>query len=291
MNVIEMKNVTKVYPKFKMFIETLEIPKGYITGVIGRNGAGKTTLIKSILGITEFDNTENGAYIKIFGKEMKDCEKELKNKIGVMWGQSGFYANSKLKHMTKAISRFYSDWDENAYSEYIRRFDLDESKKYKELSMGMCARYSIALALSHNAELIVMDEPSSGLDPLAREELMNIFAELIEEKDISIVISTHITSDLDKMADYIVLMDNGGILLNAPKDEVLDTHRIVKGGREDLTDDVKKDLISYKASAYGFEGLTNNADLMKAKYKNFIYEKPLIEDIMRFFAKEAEHNA
>ncbi len=290
MNVIEMKNVAKVYPKFTMFIENLEIPKGYITGIIGRNGAGKTTLIKSILGITEFDNKANGAYIKIFGKEMKDSEKELKNKIGVMWGQSGFYSGVKLKNMTKSISRFYSDWNENAYKEYIRRFDLDENKKYKELSMGMCARYSIALALSHNAELIVMDEPSSGLDPLAREELMNIFAELIEEKNISIVISTHITSDLDRMADYIILMDNGKVLINAPKDEILETHRIVKGGREDLTDEVKKLLVSYKINSYNFEGLTSKIDYMKKNYKNFVYEKPLIEDIMRFVNKE-ENNA
>lgn len=282
MNVVEIKNAAKVYPKFTMYIENLEIPKGYITGLIGRNGAGKTTLIKSILGITDFDNKENGGYIKIFGKSMNGNERELKNKIGVMWGHDGFYAGVTLKRMTKMIKRFYSDWDEAAYKSYIKKFELDESKKYKELSMGMCAKYSIAIALSHNAKLIVMDEPSSGLDPLAREELMDIFAELISEKEITIVISTHITSDLDRMADFIMMIDDGKILLNMPKDELIETHRIVKGKKEDLTDEVKKHLISYKISAYNFEGLTNEAAYMKTHYKSFIYEKPLIEDIMRF---------
>lgn len=286
MNVIEIKNAVKSYDKFSLNIENLEIPKGYITGIIGCNGAGKTTLIKSILGITEYDSGE----IKIFGKSMKGNEHELKNKIGVMWGHSGFYAGVTLKRMTKMIKRFYSDWDENAYKGYIEKFELDESKKYKELSMGMCAKYSIALALSHNAELIIMDEPSSGLDPIAREELMDIFSELIAQKEITIVISTHITSDLDRMADFIVMINGGKVLLNMPKDELIETHRIVKGGKDELTDEVKKHLISYKISAYNFEGLTSNADYMKSNYKNFVYEKPIIEDIMRFMDR-SENNA
>lgn len=286
MNVIEIKNAVKSYDKFSLNIENLEIPKGYITGIIGRNGAGKTTLIKSILGITEHDSGE----IKIFGKTMKGNERELKNKIGVMWGHSGFYAGVTLKRMTKMIKRFYSDWDETAYKGYIEKFELDESKKYKELSMGMCAKYSIAIALSHNAELIIMDEPSSGLDPIAREELMDIFSELIAEKEITIVISTHITSDLDRMADYIVMINDGNVLLNMPKDELIETHRIVKGGKDELTDEVKKRLISYKISAYNFEGLTSKPDYMRSNYRNFVYEKPLIEDIMRFMDR-SENNA
>ncbi len=286
MNVITIKNAVKSYDKFSLNIENLEIQKGYITGIIGRNGAGKTTLIKSILGITEHDSGE----IKIFGKSMKGNEHELKNKIGVMWGHSGFYAGVTLKRMTKMIKRFYSDWDENAYKSYIEKFELDESKKYKELSMGMCAKYSIVLALSHNAELIIMDEPSSGLDPIAREELMDIFAELIAQKEITIVISTHITSDLDRMADYIVMIDGGKVLLNMPKDELIETHRIVKGGKDELTDDVKKNLISYKISAYSFEGFTAKPDYMRSNYRNFVYEKPNIEDIMRFMDR-SENNA
>lgn len=286
MNVIEIKNAVKSYDKFSLNIENLEIPKGYITGIIGCNGAGKTTLIKSILGITEHDSGE----IKIFGKSMKGNEHELKNKIGVMWGHSGLYSSVKLKDMTKAISRFYTDWDNEAYKGYIEKFGLDESKKYKELSMGMCAKYSIALALSHNAELIIMDEPSSGLDPIAREELMDIFSELIAEKEISIVISTHITSDLDRMADYIVMIDDGRAVLNMPKDELIETHRIVKGGKDELTDEVKKHLISYKVNAYNFEGLTKEAAYMKTHYKSFVYEKPIIEDIMRF-TDRSDNNA
>lgn len=286
MNAITIKNAVKSYDKFSLNIENLEIPKGYITGIIGRNGAGKTTLIKSILGITEHDSGE----IFVLGKKMNGNERELKNNIGVMWGNSGLYSGVRLKDMTKAISRFYTDWDNETYKGYIKKFGLDESKKYKELSMGMCAKYSIALALSHNAELIIMDEPSSGLDPLAREELMDIFAKLITEKEVSIVISTHITSDLDRMADFIVMIDDGRVVLNMPKDELIETHRIVKGGKDELSDDVKKHLVSYKINAYNFEGLTKDVDYMKSNYKDFVYEKPIIEDIMRF-TDRSENNA
>lgn len=286
MNAVTVKNMVKSYNNFKLNVDSLEIPAGCLTGIAGRNGAGKTTLIKSIIGAIEYENGE----IEILGKKMKGNEKELKNKIGVMWGRNGIYSNVRLKNMTKAIRRFYDNWSDDTYKKLIEKFNLDENKKYKELSMGMCTAYNVALALSHNAELIIMDEPSSGLDPIARGELMKVFSGLIAEKEISIVISTHITSDLDRMADYIILIDNGKILINMPKDEILETHRIVKGGREDLTDDVKRNLISYKINAYNFEGLTSNMDYMKKNYKNFVYEKPLIEDIMRFVNKE-ENNA
>ena len=281
MNAITLKNVTKRYDKFALENVNLEIPKGYITGLIGRNGAGKTTLIKTILGFTDFD----GGEISVLGKDMAKNEKELKNKIGIVIGDGAFYQGYRLKRMTKVISGFYDNWDQDAYNKYIARFGLDESKKIKELSTGMRAKYNIALALSHNAELIVMDEPSSGLDPLAREELMDIFAEMIDEREITVLISTHITSDLDRTADYIVMINDGKILFNTPKDELLDAHRIVKGGKDELTGEVRAALVEYKTGTYGFEGLTADGLNMKKKFPSLVYEKPTVEDIMRYYAR------
>ena len=278
---ITLKNVTKRYDKFALADINIEIPKGYIAGLIGRNGAGKTTLIKTLLGFNSFDSGE----IRIFGKDMAKNEKELKNKIGIVLENGAFYQGYRLSRMTKVISGFYDNWDWKTYNKYITRFGLDESKKIKELSTGMRAKYNIALALSHNAELIVMDEPSSGLDPLAREELMDIFAEMIAEQEITVLISTHITSDLDRTADYIVMINDGKILFNTPKDELVERHRIVKGGNGDLTEAVKASLVSYKNGMYGFEGLTADGTGMKRKFPELSYEKPTIEDIMRFYAR------
>lgn len=284
MNAVDVKNMVKRYDKFELSVDRLEIPSGCMTGIIGRNGAGKTTLIKSILGITEYDSGN----AEILGRPMDGNERELKKKIGIMWGRSGIYSNVRLKNITKAVKRFYDNWSDDTYEKLIKKFNLDESKKYRELSMGQCTVYNIALALSHNAEILIMDEPTAGLDPIVRSELMDVFAGIMEEKEVTVIISTHITSDLDRMADYIALIDNGKLIFNMPKDELVEGHRVVKGGADALTDDVKKNLISYKINAYNFEGLTANAGYMKSKYRDFVYEKPLIEDIMRFMTKEAQ---
>lgn len=275
-SIISMQNVTKRYDKFCLDNISIEIPKGYITGIIGRNGAGKTTLINTILGITNF----NGS-IRIFGKTMNESEIELKNRIGAALGVGFFYEGLTLKKTAEILKRFYTDWDDRAFDSYIRRFGLDMRKKIKELSTGMREKFSIAAALSHNADLIIMDEPSSGLDPVARGELMDIFSDIIADEEKSVIISTHITSDLDKTADFIVMIDDGRLVFNLPKDELLESHRIVKGAANALTDDVKRTLISYKQGALGFEGLTASSE----RKRELVYEKPSIEDIMRFYTK------
>lgn len=275
-SVISMKNVTKRYDGFCLDNISLEIPKGYITGIIGRNGAGKTTLINTILGVTSFEGS-----IRIFGKTMKESEIELKNRIGAALGGGFFYEGLTLRKTAELLKRFYKGWDDAVFEGYMRRFGLDMGKKIKELSTGMREKFSIAAALSHGAGLIIMDEPSSGLDPVARGELMDIFSEIISDEEKSVIISTHITSDLDRTADFIVMIDNGRLVFNLPKDELLETHRIVKGALSALTDDLKRSLVSYKRSSLGFEGLTASPD----RKRELVYEKPSIEDIMRFYTK------
>jgi len=276
---IKINNLIKKYETFTLGPINLEIPKGYITGIIGRNGAGKSTLIRTMLGIS----TPSGGDISVFGAPLKGNETKIKSKIGAVLGGGAFYDGLTVKNMTKIIRRFYSDWDDGVYQRYLSRFGINEKKKIKELSTGMREKYNIALALSHNADLIVMDEPSSGLDPVMRGELMDILADVIQDENKTIVLSTHITSDLDQIADFIIMLKDGKVLFNKQKDELLYSHKIVKGAAELLTDTVKNELIGYKPGEHGFVGLTKNAAAFGSE---FLLEKPSIENIMRFYAAQ-----
>lgn len=276
---IKINNLIKKYETFTLGPINLEIPKGYITGIIGRNGAGKSTLIRTMLGIS----TPSGSDISVFGAPLTGNEPKIKSKIGAVLGGGAFYDGLTVKNMTKIIRRFYSDWDNGVYQRYLSRFGINEKKKIKELSTGMREKYNIAIALSHNADLIVMDEPSSGLDPVMRGELMDILAEVIQDENKTIVLSTHITSDLDQIADFIIMLKDGMVLFNTQKDELLYSHKIVKGAAELLTDTVKNELIGYKPGEHGFVGLTKNAAAFGSE---FLLEKPSIENIMRFYAAQ-----
>lgn len=280
-NAVLIKGLTKRYDGFCLDNINLEIPKGYITGIIGRNGAGKTTLINAVLGVSRFEGS-----IEIFGKPMDGNETELKNRIGAALGSGFFYEGLKLRQMAGIVKRFYSGWSDETFLRYARRFGLDLEKKVKELSTGMREKFGIALALSHGAELIIMDEPSSGLDPVARGELMDIFAEVIADGETTVVISTHITSDLDRTADFVVMLDDGRLVFNMQKDELTERHRIVKGPAEALTEELAGTLVSFRKGAHGFEGLTASGE----RRSGLLYEKPAVEDIMRFYAARGKGN-
>lgn len=280
-NAISTNNLTKVYKGFALGPVNIEIPKGYITGIIGRNGAGKSTLIESVTGTISL----SGGSAEILGMPLCGNEPRIKERLGIALGGGRFYDGVTVRNMTKLIKRFYKSWDDTTFERYIRQFGIDTDKKIKELSTGLREKYNIALALSHNADIIVMDEPSSGLDPIARGELMDIFAEVIEDENKTIVLSTHITSDLDRIADYIIMIEDGKVLFSMAKDELLDTHRIVKGGVQDLTDEVKASLIACKVGGHGFSGLTANAGKLGG---GLLLEKPSVEDIMRFYVMNTE---
>ncbi len=286
MDAVNIKNMTKDFGTFSIRNLNLSIPQGYITGIVGKNGAGKTTIIKSILGMMPLEEGE----ISVLGMPLEKNEITIKDKIGIVMNDGCFYEALSLVKMKNIISKFYTQWDEKAFQHYMDYFQLPPLKKVKELSTGMRAKYNIALALSHHADLIIMDEPSSGLDPVAREELMDILSDLMQSEEKTVILSTHITSDLDRTADYIVLVDNGQVLLHLPKDELLDTHRLLKGTTDQLSDNVKKHLISYKTNSYGFEALTNNAPLLRSLSSKFVFEKPTVEDILRFYARKDDNH-
>ena len=188
-----------------------------IMGLIGKNGAGKSTTLKPILNMV---SPESGS-VKIFQKDFSQYEKECKQRIGVVFGGIDFYPLKKLSDIAAVTQKFYKNWDQEQYQKYIKRFALEESKKFKELSNGMKVKYLLALALSHHAELLILDEPTSGLDPISREELLHIFRQIVKNENCAILFSTHITSDLDKCADDITYIQNGRVLKSADKDTFL----------------------------------------------------------------------
>lgn len=281
MNSIEIRNLQKDYKNFSLTIDNLDIPEGYITGFIGPNGSGKTTTIKSLLGMVK----PNSGEIKILNANINKDTKTKEN-IAYVGDESGFLEESKISNLHKIISKFYSNWDEELYKKYINKFQINESKLYKDLSKGQKKQFELIMALSHHPRLLIMDEPTSSLDPIIRNEFLDLMQDHMEMDNMTVFYSTHITTDLDKAADYIVMIYKGKILLKGEKDEILDSHVIVKIKKELVDSSIKKEFISLKESAFGFEGLIS--DKRKA-YDIFgdeaIYEKCTLEDILLYYTR------
>ncbi|GIP51184.1 ABC transporter ATP-binding protein [Paenibacillus vini] len=276
---LDIRNLNKKYPNFELRDISFQLEKGYIMGFIGANGAGKTTTIKSMLNMIRIDSGE----VRILGKNIAEHETELKQEIGLAFGGVDFYTRSKLKVMTGVIKKFYKNWDQDTYYKYLRRFKLDENKKIAELSAGMRVKYNLALALSHGAKLLILDEPTSGLDPAARDDLLDIFQELVVDGEISILFSTHITSDLEKCADYITFIDNGQIVASSEKNELLESYRLLNGSESQLNQ-VKDKMISYKVNSFGFTGLIRSSDFDSGS--GIRAATPSLEEIMIYFARK-----
>ncbi len=278
MSILTVEKLNKNYDKFHLKDVSFNLEKGFIMGFIGSNGAGKTTTLKSILNLVKKDS----GTITVMGKDFAKNELALKQQIGFMFGGIDYYKKSQIRKITDVVRRFYTDWDDDIYTDYIKRFALDENKKVDELSNGMRVKYSLALALSHNAKLLILDEPTSGLDPVARDDLLELFQELIEDGQRSILFSTQITSDLEKCADYITFIENGRILQSRTKDDLIAAFRVVKGTKEQL-EMLKPYLISYKTNSFGFSGLINTKDLREKD--GVSYEPPSLEEIMIYHVK------
>ena len=260
----------------------MSLEKGTLTGFIGPNGAGKTTTIKSILNIIKPDDGK----IKVLGMDSVTNDLKIKSKLGIVLDDGHFYENLTLRKMKNLIAPMYQTWNDNAYQTYLKKFELPENKKIKDLSRGMRVKYALALALAHGAELFVLDEPTSGLDPLMRSELIDILKDIISEDNKTVLMSTHITSDLDKIADFLFFIFDGKIILQGQKDEIKEQHAIVKGDPAALPPDYDAYFIGIKKTVYGFEGLTDNkATLKKILPDKTVYEVPSIEDIMLYYTR------
>ena len=281
MELLRINHLKKRYSSFELNDISFSLDAGYIMGFIGPNGAGKTTTLKCMLGLTQKDEGS----VQMFGQDFFQNELEFKQQIGVSFGDMDFYSKTKIKAITDVVSRFYTNWDNRLYCSYLDRFDLDENKRPSELSSGMKIKYVLALAMSHHAKLLVLDEPTSGLDPVARDDLLTLFQELIENGETSILFSTHITSDLEKCADFITYIENGSILASCEKDELIASYRLVKGTIAQHQD-IEARLVSAKIHAFGFTGLIRTKDLTNRDIVSI--EQPSLEDIMIYHAR-GEH--
>ena len=276
MNTIEVKGLSKKFPTFSLNNVSFALEPNTITGFIGVNGSGKTTTIRLLLGLCIADC---GA-VEIFGKTLKDAEKEIKNRIGVVFDEGYFYESLTLNEMKSILARAYERWDENQFKQYCQRFDLNLKQKIETLSKGMRMKYALALALSHDADLLIMDEPTSGLDPFIRSELMDILLEFVAKDGKSVLFSTHITSDLEKIADSLLLIDRGSIIFHEGKDELLERHVLIKGDSSNLSSNEKRNFLTLKETAYNYTGLIKRAEIEKLSYKDVVCEKATVEDIM-----------
>lgn len=282
-NVLEIKNISKEYKGFSLKDVSFNISKGFVMGLIGPNGAGKTTTIKAIMNLINLDSGE----IYIFGEDIKKNEISIKDRIGFVYDDCCAFEDFTIRENKKIISKFYSKWDEEKFKYYLEKFALNENKKLKQLSKGQKMRFSLALALSHKAELLILDEPTSGLDPVFRSELLDILFEIIGEEEVSILYSTHITTDLEKLADYITFINNGKIEFSKEKDILLGEYFIVKGALDILNKELEKELIGLRKTRYNFEGLTNNMRKLKELFGDkIIFEKATLDDIVVYYSKK-----
>ena len=222
-NILEVRKLNKNYKGFKLKDINLTLPKGMIMGLIGENGAGKTTTIKSILNLTKVDSGE----VKIFGLNIKEDEKKIKEDIGVVLDDSFFSEHLTAEDINQIMKNIYENWDENLFFKFLVDFKLPLKQEFKEFSSGMKVKLKIATAISHHPKLLILDEPTSGLDPIARSEILDIFQDFIQNGENSILVSSHITSDLEHIADYITFISDGRILLSKTRDELLDEYGIV----------------------------------------------------------------
>lgn len=273
----EIQNLSKKYPTFQLKNVNFSLKNGYIMGFIGRNGAGKTTTLKSMLGFVHADSGN----VKINGLNLKTDEFEIKKSIGFVSGLDGFYNSKKIKTVTNVTKRFYPNWNENLYKELLQKFNLDENKLIKSLSAGMKVKYQIALAMSHNAKLLILDEPTSGLDPVSRDELILLFQDYVSNGENSILFSTHIISDLEKCADFITYIKNGKILDSTDVESFKEKYLLVQGKKSefsDFEDEIKSKIIGLRVQKSDFEGMINSCD--KESFKNCEITKPSLEEIM-----------
>jgi ABC-2 type transport system ATP-binding protein len=281
-NILEVKGLNKDLFTFKIEDVSFELKYGYIMGFIGPNGSGKTTTIKLIMNLLKKDSGN----IKIFGKDHVKFEKEIKDRIGFVYDGSYFYENLSMRNMKEVIAPFYSKWDEELFKGYMRDFALDPGRKIKKLSKGEKMKYSIALAFSHNADLIIMDEPTAGLDPIMRRELLDILYEIIQDNKKAVFFSTHITTDLEKIADYITFINKGKIEFSKSIEEVGDSFYIVKGDTKALDSIDRSNFIGTRITNLGFESLARKVDGIRDIYgERVVIEKPSLEDIMYYHVK------
>lgn len=282
--VLEVENLSKKYKGFSIQNISFQLEEGFILGLVGRNGAGKTTLMKCIQNIVP----HTSGTIRIAGIDVKKDEIRAKQQVGFVM-EHPFFERMSLSCNVSMLSRFYPNFDSNLFESYMKRFELDASKEYGQLSKGMQTKFQLSFALSRKPKLLIMDEPTGGLDPIFRREFLTILQEVADTHNVGIIISTHITSDLDKIADYIALIDDGELIFYKTKEELLSEYWLVKGNKELLKKIPNSTFVSIRKHNLGFEALTCQRNICERYCENtdqIVFEHASIEDIMYYVNKE-----
>ena len=283
-NAIEIKGLTKRYDGFTLDNVSFDVPKGSIMGFIGQNGAGKTTTINALLNIVKKDEGE----IKLLGLDSVKDEFEVKSQIAAVFDELPFDDRLNANDINKILREVFEQWSSETFFGYLDRFALPRKKKFGKFSKGMKMKLQIASALSHNAKLLIMDEATTGLDPVVRNEILDIFLEYLQDENNSILLSSHITSDLEKIADSVTFIDNGRILVSGYKDDILSDHVLIKCSRQEYSSMDKNDCISARVTDYGAEVLVSGAREMKRKYSGLVFDSPSLDDIMVFYVNRGK---
>ncbi len=283
-NVLSVKNLSKDYGSFKLEDVGFVLPKGSIMGLVGENGAGKSTTINLILNLVKKDAGE----VSVFGLDHIAHEKEIKKQVGVVLDESSFHDTLNALRISKIMGNLFESWDEALYRHYLEIFKLPEKKTVKEYSRGMKMKLSIAAALSHRPKLLLLDEATSGLDPVVRNEILDILLEFIQDEEHAVLLSSHITSDLERISDYITFIHNGKIIFSKPKDVLLESYGVLKCGVDEFRKIDPSDIVGCRKGQFGYEALIQNRARAAEKYHGFTIDGTTIEEIMLFYARGTE---
>lgn len=283
-NAIEVHSLCKSYEGFSLKDVSFTLPRGAIMGFVGENGAGKTTTIKAVLGLVRKDSGE----IRVLGNNTEDTA--VRAKIGVVFDDLHLHKTLRIRQAAKIFPHLYEDWDAELFADYLNRFGLDEEKKVKDLSRGMRMKLSIAVALSHHPELLILDEPTAGLDPVVRDEVLEIFQDFMQDETHAILFSSHITSDIDKIADYLTFIHDGRILFSVSTDELLGEAGILKCTAEEAKAfDAERDgLLRIRKNQFGCEILVKNKEQLRMRYPDAVIDPVTTEALMLFYARGDE---
>lgn len=280
-NILEINKLCKSYGDFSLKDVSFALPKGYIMGFVGQNGSGKTTTIRSILNMAKADSGK----ISVFGLDSVTDTIAIKERLGVVFDELYLAEHLNVRQIEQQLKPFYKDWSTEDFFRRIKDFGLPDDKKVGAFSKGMKMKLMIAVALSHKAELIILDEPTSGLDPVARDELLDILTEYIEDENRGVLFSTHITADVERIADYVTILHNGKVWFTGTKDELAEGYAVLKGAESDIPGALKEKLIGFHNYRNGFEALIKTADLAGVP-SSLEHEKASIDEILVYIAKE-----
>ena len=282
-NILELQKLCKSFPKSNFILDKLSfsLPYGAVLGFVGENGAGKTTTIGCILNTVRKDS----GIVKLFGKEMRDIDTDIREKIGVVYDGDNFPGFWTAKQLSQVMEGIYTQWDNALFQKYLEDFHLPVKQKIKNYSRGMTMKLAIAVALSHHPQLLILDEATSGLDPIMRDEMLDVFLEFVQEESHSILLSSHITSDLEKVADYITFIHNGKLIMTASKNDLVYNYAVMRCRESQFLALDPGDMIAYRKRDFQIDVLVANGKEAQRKYKGAVVDHVSVHEIMLFLIK------